>query len=205
MGWIIALCVLLAIGLLPVGVSLRYDANGFRLGVIAGLINIPLPGKKEKKEKAQKPKKAAKGSKSAGKGTSSQGDTKKKGGSLADFIPFIELVQDFLQAFRRKLRIRRLEMKLIMASDDPCDLAVNYGRAWAALGGLIPQLERCFVIQKRNLEVECDFETNETVIIARIDLTMTVGRLLRLLVSYGLRALKHFLNMKKSKKGGNSK
>ena len=93
-------------------------------------------------------------------------------------------------------------MKLIMAADDPCDLAVNYGRAWAALGNLIPQLERCFVIKKRDLEVECDFEATQTLITARLDLTITLGRVLHILLRHGLRAIKEFLNLKKSRKGG---
>ena len=141
----------------------------------------------------QEKKKKSKATKS-GSGTSGQKQPKKKGGSLADFIPLLEVVIDFLQAFRRKLRVRRLEMKLIMAGDDPCDLAVNYGRAQAALGALIPQLE-----------VECDFESTQTLISARIELTITLGRLVRLLIRYGLRVLKHFINQKNSKKGGSSK
>ena len=204
MGWWILLGVVLALGFLPLGISLRYDASGFRLGFLAGLIKIPVSASKEKKEKSPKKKKKSKATKS-GSGTSGQKQPKKKGGSLADFIPLLEVVIDFLQAFRRKLRVRRLEMKLIMAGDDPCDLAVNYGRAQAALGALIPQLERFFVIRKRNLEVECDFESTQTLINARIELTITLGRLLRLLIRYGLRVLKHFINQKNSKKGGSSK
>lgn len=204
MGWWIALGVIVALGFLPLGISLRYDDSGFRLGLLAGLIKIPLSGAKKKKKKSPKTKGKPKTSKN-GSGNSHQKKTPKKGGALSDFLPLIDLVIDFLQAFRRKLRIRRLEMKLIMAGDDPCDLAVNYGRAQAALGALIPQLERCFVIQKRNLEVECDFESTETLIRARIELTITLGRLLRLLIRYGLRILKHFINQKNSNKGGNSK
>ena len=101
-----------------------------------------------------------------------------------------------------RLLARRLEMKLIMAADDPCDLAVNYGRAWAALGNLMPQLERCFVIKKRDLEVECDFEATKILIVARLDMTITLGRLLRLLVRHGLRGLKEFINLQNLRKGG---
>ena len=108
----------------------------------------------------------------------------------------------FLGDFRRKLRVDVLEMKLIMASDDPCDLAVNYGRAWAAVGNLLPQLERLFVIKKRDIQVECDFTASETLVIARLDLTITLGRLLAAVVVFGVRALKEFLKIKKKRKGG---
>ena len=103
--------------------------------------------------------------------------------------------------FRRKLRLNHLQLKLIMAGDDPCDLAVNYGRVWAALGNLMPQLERLFVIKKRDVEAECDFTASETKVIARVDVTITLGRLLTLCAVYGIRALKEFLAMKKRKGG----
>ena len=107
-----------------------------------------------------------------------------------------------MDVFRRKLRLNVLELKLIMAANDPCDLAVNYGRAWAAVGNLLPQLERVFVIKKRDIEVECDFTASETLVIARLDLTITLGRLLGAVVVFAVRALREFLKIKKKRKGG---
>lgn len=203
MGWLIVLGVLTALSLLPLGVSLRYDADGFRMRWLAGLISIPLSAKQDKPKKEKKQKKQRKNGKhNAVSSDSAKSKEEKKGGSLPDFLPFIQIALDFLDVFRRKLRIRRLEMKLIMAADDPCDLAVNYGRAWAALGNLMPQLERCFVIKKRDLEVECDFEATKILIVARLDMTITLGRLLRLLVRHGLRGLKEFINLQNLRKGG---
>ena len=98
-----------------------------------------------------------------------------------------------------------LELKLIMAADDPCDLAVNYGRAWIAVGNLMPRLERVFVIKKRNIEVECDFEAGRSRVIARLDLTITLGRVLATVVVYGIKALIEFLKIKNKRKGGASK
>ena len=111
----------------------------------------------------------------------------------------------FLDVFRRKLRLNLLELKLIMASDDPCDLAVNYGRAWAAVGNLMPQLERVFIIKKRDIEVECDFTASQTLVIARLDLTITLGRLLNAVLVFAVRALVQFLKIKKKRKGGAAK
>ena len=91
---------------------------------------------------------------------------------------------------------------MIMAADDPCDLAVNYGKAWAALGNLMPQLERVFVIQKREVEVECDFTASKTLIFARLDLTITFGRLLAIVIYHGIRILRQYLNIMKTRKGG---
>ena len=109
---------------------------------------------------------------------------------------------DFLGDFRRKLRVNVLNLKLIMAGGDPCNLAINYGRAWAAVGNLMPMLDRFLVIKKRNVEVECDFTSSETLVDARLDISITLGRLLALVVCYAIRALKEFLAIKKKRKGG---
>ena len=114
----------------------------------------------------------------------------------------VRVALGLLDGLRRKLRIDRLELKVILAGDDPCDLATNYGRAWQALGNLMPQLERCFVIKKRDLEVECDFEASQTLIIADVKLTITLGRALGLIVWYGVKALKEFIKLRNKRKGG---
>ncbi len=203
MGWIITLCILVLLAILPLGASVRYSADGLVLKVIAGLIRIPiLPAKKkdakpkkkkEKKVKAEKPKKKK-----------SQPKKEEKGGPITDFLPLVETALGLLNSFRKKLRINHLEVKLIMAGDDPCDLAVNYGRANAAMGNLWPMLERCFVIKKRDVQIECDFESSQTVIIARADVTITLGRLLAIVVYYGLRALKQYITITNKRKGGAS-
>ena len=132
-----------------------------------------------------------------------QPEQKEKGGSIARFLPFIKLGLKFLGDFRRKLRLDNLYVRLILAGDDPCDLAVNYGRIWAAVGNLMPRLERLFVIKKRDIQVECDFTASETCVVAHLDITITLGRLLALALVYGVRVLIEFLSMKR--KGGGEK
>jgi len=89
-----------------------------------------------------------------------------------------------------------------MAGGDPCDLAVNYGRAWAAVGNLLPRLERVLIIKKRDIQIECDFTADSTLVTARLDLTITLGRLFAMVAVNGFRALKEFLKIKKKRKGG---
>ena len=199
MGWLIALGVLTLIAILPIGVSASYDANGPAVAVTVGFVRIPLyPVKKKEKKpkeepvpKQQKQKPAVKKQKTA-----------PKGGSLLDFLPLVDTVLDFMAAFGRKLRITHLQMKLILAGDDPCDLAVHYGEAWAALGSLFPLLENAFVIKKRDLEVECDFLSDKTTITARADLSITVGRVLSLAVVRGIPILRELLKIMNKRKGG---
>ena len=249
MGWWIALAVLVGLAVLPLGVSVKYNADGVWLAIVAGPVRIQiLPAKKKvkkpKKEKPQKekkpkkqkvpkvPKKAA-AEKPASKPAAApkvppqvplekkypdldkkprrvprkapEPEKPEQGGSWTDFLSLIPVVLDFLNDFRRKLRVNRLDLKLILASGDPCDLAVNYGKVWAAVGNFMPQLERFLKIQKRNIDIECDFLASETKVIARLDLTITLGRILAAVFKFAFRALVEFLKIMKKRKGGAAK
>ena len=222
MGWWITLGVLILLGLIPLGASARYNADGAIVRLIVGPVRITLyprpkkekkpnpkaEAKKAKKEAEKKAKKEAdKKAKAAAKEkTASEKHTRplveEKGGSWTDFLPLVKVVLQFLNGFRKKLRVNRLDLKLIMAADDPCDLAINYGKAWAAVGNLMPQLERVFVIRKRDVEVECDFTASATLVIARLDLTITLGRLLGLVLVLAVRALTKYIQILNKRKGG---
>ena len=200
MGWLIGLGIVALLAVLPLGVRIRYDCDGIAVTVLAGPVRIlvfPRPKKEKKKKEKPKPekKKTAPSEKEPPK-------KEKAGGSLTDFLPLVKLALELLNCFRRKLRVDNLRLKLVLAGDDPCDLAVNYGRAWAALGNLLPRLERVLVIRKRDLNVECDFTADSTVVTAGLDITITLGRLIALAVVYGLRGLKEFLSISKKRKGG---
>jgi len=189
---------------LPIGVSALYGADGPFVRLIVGPFRfLVFPRKKKPNgKKDKKTKKTVKASHAIKEKDKSADSEKKAGGSIADFFPLVSLVLDFLTGFRSKLRINRLEVKLILAGGDPCDLAINYGRAWTAVGNLFPLLERAFVIKKRDVEVECDFESGETKIYAHLDLTITIGRILSLAVWHGLRILFKFIKIMNMRKGG---
>lgn len=197
MGWIITLGVLLLLGCLPLGISGIYESSGSVVNWLIGPTKIALypRAKKAKTKSKQKNEEPSKEQTPAPK-------AEKTGGSFADFLPLLHIATDFLGDLRRKLRVKQLEMHLCMAGGDPCDLAINYGRAWAAVGSLMPQLERFLVIKKRDVQVSCDFTQPNTTIYFRADITITLGRLLGLLVRYGWRACKEYLKMKDKRKGG---
>ena len=210
MGWLIALGILLAIGMIPVGLRVRYNDAGMRLWVLAGPVRInlyPRPQKEKKKKQEKAPKKEKKPT--TGKKASEQKEAKtdpaaapEKGGRLTDFLPLAQMALEFLGDFRRKLRLDNLYFRLILAGEDPYQVAVSYGRCWAAVGNLLPQLDRLFVIQKRDIEVECDFTAPETLVIFHLDLTITIGRLLTTAGKFSVRVLKEYLKIRKKRKGG---
>ena len=207
MGWIITLVILFLLAILPLGASVLYDAEGPRVRIVAGPLKIqvfPLKKKPQKdKSGKEKPKKEKKPKKTAAKGQTEKAAPKpEKGGSWTDFLPLVRVALDLLNDLRRKLRVDMLKLHLTMAGDDPCDLAVNYGRMNASMAALMTQLERFLVIKKRDVHIDCDFAATQTVILARLDLTITLGRILAIAVVYGIRALITFLKIKKQREGG---
>ena len=205
MGWLIFLAILVLLAILPLGASVLYDADGPRVRIVAGPVKIQVfPMKKKPKKdkpKKEKPKKEQKKPAQAGE-EQKPFPKPKTGGSWTDFLPLVQVVLDLLNDLRRKLRVNELKLHLTLAGDDPCDLAVNYGRMNASLAALIAQLERVLVIQKRDVHVDCDFTASETVILARLDLTITLGRILSIAVRHGVRGLMTFLKIKKQREGG---
>ena len=216
MGWWIIFGILTLLAILPVGVRVCYDADGPLVKLVLGPVRLTLfprprrekPHQKEKTEKAPKKRTKATAEENANlpkppRAPAAEKKSKqKKGGSLTDFFPFVKLAFDFLGDFRRKLRMKELYLRLILAGEDPCDLAVNYGKTWTAVGNLLPALERWFVIQKRDVEVECDFTASETKVFARVEITMTLGRLFSLAAVYAVRGIKEFIVFWNKRKGG---
>ena len=210
MGWLITLSILVLLAILPLGVYTCYNEDGLLIKIIAGPVRwqvVPSGKKKEQKHKDTQ-KKSEKKKASASKHSKAVPDevdgsrAGKKGGNIGDFMPLIRLALEFLGAFSGKLRVNRLDLNLMLAGDDPCDLATNYGKAWIALGNLWPKLEEIFVIRKRNVQIQCDFESTMTHVTACLDISITLGRLLCLIVCYGIRALAQYMKITNKGKGG---
>ncbi len=199
MGWLIALAVIVLLGMIPIGASLRYQPGDFRMKIRVACFSFELPdGKKKKKESQQEEKEPEK--KPAGQKSASPAP-KKRRRPLSDYMPLVRLGIDFLGSLRRKLRIEKLWVKIVLAGDDPCDLAVNYGKTWGGISALMGTLSQILVIQDQNVDVQCDFNGEKTLFTGRLDLTISAGRALGLVLGYGFRALKEYSIFKKRKGG----
>ncbi len=190
MIWLIVAAVLFGLFWLPIGIRAVYREKAPGVWLLVGPFRFTLYPQKKQKPQA----------KTASHQKNPEG--KERGGSYTDFLSVARGVLEFLSHFRRNLRIKNLEMKLTLAGDDPADLAVNYGRAWGAVGTLIPQLEQWFAIQKRDVAVLCDFAGDKTRIYARIDATIALGRFLFLLSKHGVKTFKQIFSSEKLRKGG---
>lgn len=212
MGWLISLAVISLLAALPLGVSARYDGGGALVRVTVGPVKLtvfprPKRPKAAKKTREKKPQEEPEEEKKQAEPLAKppqppQPPKHPKAGSPLDFLPLVKTGLELLGDLRRKLRVDLCMFRVTLAGGDPSDLAVNYGRVCAVVANLIPLLDRAFVIKQRDIHVYCDFAGEGTSVAARLDLTLTLGRLLSLGVRYGLRALLQFLSIQKSRKGG---
>ena len=120
-------------------------------------------------------------------------------GGLNGILRLVTLALSTLGDLRRKLRVEELTLHVTFAGDDPADAALHYGQAWAAVGALMPALDRLFVIKKRDICPILDYNREQMSVDAHLILTITIGRALALGLKAGLGFLK-LLN--DSKKGG---
>lgn len=195
MWWLIAVVlVLLALGAIPIGAHGCYNSSGAGMFLLIGPLKIKL-----NKEKKNKKTRKVKDSDFASLEVKRETSLIKR---VARYKPLVKPVFRFLIDFKKKLRVKDLRLKVILAGDDPGDLSINYGRTWIALGNLMPHLERFFVIKKRNLEIECDYLAEKTTADFSITLTITVFRLLQIAVYHGFSILREYYKIINNTKDG---
>ena len=199
MGWLIAIGILVLLASLPLGLGLRSEEGKF--GLKARVAGIPIPldlielATKEKKPKKKKEKPRPEDQPT----NPNAPKPRKKKMDLQQILPLIRLALDMLGDRRRKLRVDHLELRLILAGDDPCDLAILYGNVWATVGNLMAKLENALVIRHRDIDIQCDFTADKTLAAGWLDLHLTLGRMVGLVAVYGCKALGMLM---KNRKGG---
>lgn len=194
MGWLmIPLCLLLFL-LLPLKLYVRYQGSA-RVWLRFGPVTVNL-------YPSDRPVRNKKGNRKSNSFESHEEVKKQKKTDGESLLDIFKLVLAFLDDFRTKLRVDHLQLRVVLADEDPYDLSVNYGRSWMLLGSLYPQLERFFIIKKRNVEIQCDYTADKTVVDASVDLSITVGRILTLGAYHGFKLLRKYLTITKKSKDG---
>jgi len=190
----IILAVLVLIMLLPVGVSGGYDFGDVSLKVVAGPVKIQLlPKKEKKKDKPKKEKKAKKPKKEKAK-------KKLPPFTLEIITEYIRLVTGALNRFRRKLSIDHLKLWYLAAADDPCDAALAYGRANAAVLGLMEALNLAFNIKEQDIRLRVDFTEEKPQFSLGGQLTIRIGQMLLIAIIAAFQFLRVFMKQKKLQK-----
>ncbi len=186
-------CILFVIGMLPIGVRVRYDEQGAMVQVLLGPVHLQIFPKKQTKKRKLRPKKNAEPKAKV------QTIKKPKLQGLADLRPFLQLLFALLGEVKRKLVLRELTLHLTVGGEDPAQTAIRYGQAWAIIGSVLPLLEHHFTVQNRDVQVLHDFQTPEITVLLCFALRFRIGQGLALATRYGVRGLKELVNFKRKK------
>lgn len=202
-GWFIVLAILLllvSIPFWPVGLIAVYRHNGLELAVKLGFLRFRLDPDSSRLRDLLLPvlEREMEVFAAAVKAKASHD----RGGKLSDLMPLLKALWKLLGDLRRKVRVKRLDMNLTLAGEDPCTLALNYGKAWAAAGNIIALLESFLVIKKRNIQVNADFLGDTTRVYLKVYANMTIGRLIGTLMHFGLPLREEYNKFLNSNEGG---
>lgn len=156
--WMIVLlvfAVLFLIGCIPLGLDAQYQEGTFLLRAKIGPFWLSrIPRRKKRKGTAaaeEKPDAPAK-----------KTLLTLPAGSASETWELLRFLSDVLGALRRKIRLDELTLHVRFgAGDDAAKTAIRYGRAWAIIGVVMPHLERIFVIKKRDIGAELDYNEKE--------------------------------------------
>lgn len=190
----IILVVIVLILLMPVGVSGGYDFGDVLLKIVAGPVKIQLLPKKAKKGKA-KPKKE--------KAQKAKKDKPKKARPkiTIEFITqLVSLGTRALNRFRKKLSIDHLRIWYLVASDDPCDAAMNYGKANAAVAALRDVLYNAFNVKDEDIRLRVDFTEEKSQFSVMGQMTIRIGQLMFIALCAAVGFLKIILKQRKQNK-----
>ena len=196
MTLLVIAAVLVLIGYIPVGVDARYGAAGVFLAAKLGPVRLQLLPQKPKKKKPAKQPPAVK---PAEKKPAEKKQNPLLSGGVDGLMQLLTLALDTLGDLRRKLRVNALMLHVtVPGGDDPSKAAMNYGRAWAAIGALTPAMERLFVIKKRDIRPELNYNETQMKVDAHLVTTITIGRSLALALRAGVGFLKILNERKKA-------
>ena len=180
---------------LPAAVRVRYDDGTLHVRVRVGSVTVypprPARARRSSRKKAagrQKPQGSVRKSGAGGKKLTRQ--------QIQDLI---RLALDLLGKLRRKLLVRHLTLHAFFGGRDAARAAIGYGRAWAAIGAVMPVLENSFRIESRDVGAYLDYGLDQPRLLLELDVRMRLGTALVLALGAGVRLLGIFTKSSKNK------
>ncbi len=178
----ILVVLLLLLSRLRLGVLAGYGPEGTQVKLRVGPFLFQVfPGKKKKRKK--KPKKKQK----AAPKEKPKPDVKALLSLARELLP---VGLEAMEGFRRRLRIDRLSLRLIWGEEDPADAAIHYGYAWGAVEALLSFLEANFVLVRREVALDLDYQRDKPEVAFALGLSLTLGQILAVSLPAAVRALK---------------
>lgn len=205
LAFAIVFAVLILIALLRFGVSVEYGEAGFDVAATAGPLRLHVyPGKdksenldKKKTRKVRRNKKPKQKAKRKDEKKTSKKPEVKKPGSLSTLLSVLTPIKNTLGRLRRRLLIKKLIIYFTMAGDDPSTTAFAYGAANAAIGTLVPVLEKSFRIKRRDLRAFTNFCSDKPVIYVNAAISIAVWEIIYIMLAM-LPVLLKLLSMAKA-------
>ena len=194
----VLLIVLLVIGamlFLVVGVDAKYDGHvSVALCVGPFRLNLATDPENIKPKKTGKKKKSAKEEQPGEK----QDKTRRIDKTLIfDMIP---VAIKGLGRFKRKLCIDLLAFHFTAGSSDPYKTVMQYGRVCAAMGSIVPMVERQLNVRERDIRADLDINAEKPEILVHIITTLAIWEGIYIGVSMGIDFLKIYIPYRKQQK-----
>lgn len=181
---LIVLAIIVIVLIIPFGVSAAYNADVFTLAARAAGLEFRLFPKKPKKERLKKARKAkAKKPKKPRKRRPEDDPEARKKEKLEKLFRFAKVGLEAMGRFRKKLTVNRLMLHVVLASDDPYAAAILYGGVNSALPALMAIAEQTLNIRDSDIRTEVSFESTEPVIAFEITLTISLARILGIVLA----------------------
>lgn len=187
----VILAFLVVIAYVKVGITVLWN-NALTLRLMIGPFRFTLsPGKRQSsgpKDKSNTP------------GRKSSRKREKKSPWLQVLLSNWEELLCFAGRVLRTPVLNPLVLKVTFGGEDPAESALNYGRAWAAIGAIMPLAENSFRIGRREIDVEYDRTASGISVYAKVSLSLRFGQCVRLVVSALILVLRFYRQMKQSEK-----
>ena len=190
----IIVLILLGISMVRVGASADYSDGGLTARVRVGPLGIPVypPKKKPEAKEARPPRTEKPAARPPAKQPAPLGE------KLSLVRRIIPVACRAAGRLKRKVRIDRLEVKLITAGGaDAARGAIQFGQAAAALANLKVLLENSFQMKEYRFYTNVDFSRTEPEVCLRGAVSMTVGQCAALGVRTGAELLRVYLRHQK--------
>ncbi len=191
---LIILAILIFILILPFGVKVTYFDEQPTVAARVLCFNLRLFPRKEKPEQPEKEKKPKKPKKPKNKKEALEEETApepKKKPSVDELLALAKIGLDTLSHFRRKLTVNRFTLHFVAADEDPYNAAMLYGYVNTALGALAPLARRSFRVKQSDVKTAVSFELTQPQIDGELTVTVSLGRLLAVGLTAGVRLLRY--------------
>ena len=123
-------------------------------------------------------------------------------GSWNTFRGYLPLICEAAGELRRKVVIRRLNIHLVWAGENPASAAIGYGMIHGVIGGLWNLIDHSFRVKDHKFVVDLDYEKKEPQVQLQTVLSLTLGQIISFGIRYGMKFIA--MQRKERKKTDNS-